>query len=157
MAENAKYKEVAKFWEDFEIGEKSSTNARTITEADIVMHAMHSGDWMPHHTDAEWCKTQPFKKPIMHGNGTFSISTGLCIQGEPINPHGMSYGYNKIRYPNNVFAGDTIKVVTEVIDKQDHPKSPDHGLIIEGKTTTNQHGECVCYAEHVIFVEKKKS
>jgi len=70
MTENAKYKEVAKFWEDFEIGEKSETKARTITQTDIVMHAMHSGDWMPHHTDAEWCKTQPFKKPIMHGSDT---------------------------------------------------------------------------------------
>ena len=74
------------------------------------MHAMHPGDWMPHHVDVEFCKTQPFKRPIMHGNGTFSISTGLCLQGEPLNPHGMSYGYNKIRYPRPVFAGDTIKV-----------------------------------------------
>ena len=53
MAEVSKYKEVAKFFEDFEIGDTHMTPARTITEADIIMHAMHSGDWMPHHTDAE--------------------------------------------------------------------------------------------------------
>lgn len=148
-------KEVAKFFEDFEIGETRSTNSRTIFEADIVMHAMHSGDWMPHHVDVEFCKTQPFKKPIMHGNGTFSITTGLCLQGEPLNPHGMSYGYNKVRYPNPVFAGDTIQVEVEVISKEDHPKNPKYGIIIEAKTTTNQNGACVCYAEHVLYVEKK--
>jgi len=119
------------------------------------MHAMHSGDWMPHHTDAEWCKTQPFKEPIIHGNATFSISTGLCIQGEPLNPHGMSYGYDKIRYPKPVFAGDTIKVTVTVIDKRDHPKQSSHGLITEEKITTNQKDEVVCIAHHVIYVEKR--
>ena len=149
-------KNVEKFFEDFEIGESRTTNARTITETDIVMHAMHSGDWMPHHVDVEFCKTQPFRKPIMHGNGTFSISTGLCLQCEPLNPHGMSYGYNKVRYPHPVFAGDTIKVEVKVISKEDHPSSPTHGIVIEGKTTTNQKGECVCYAEHVLYVEKQR-
>ncbi len=148
-------KTVEKFFEDFEMGETRSTSARTITETDIVMHAMHSGDWMPHHVDAEFCKTQPFKKPILHGNATFSIATGLCLQGEPLNPHGMTYGYNKVRYPNPVFAGDTIKVEVTVVSKQDDPKRPAHGIIIEGKTTTNQKGECVCYAEHVLYVEKR--
>lgn len=155
MAEATKYKEVAKFFEDFEIGETRMTAGRTITEADFIMHAMHSGDWMPHHTDAEWCKTQPFKEPIIHGNATFSISTGLCIQGEPLNPHGMSYGYDKIRYPKPVFAGDTIKVKMTVIEKKDHPKSKTHGLITEEKITTNQKDEVVCVAHHVIFVEKR--
>lgn len=155
MTEVAKYKEVAKFYEDFEIGETSTSPGRTITETDIVMHAMHSGDWMPHHTDAEWCKTQPFKKPIAHGNATFSISTGLSGQGEPLNPHAMSYGYNKIRYPNNVFAGDTISVEVKVIHKEDDKKRPGYGLVTEAKTTYNQKGECVCYAEHILFVEKR--
>ena len=150
-------REVEKYFEDFEIGETRTTSGKTITETDIVMHAMHSGDWMPHHLDAEWCKTQPFKKPIMHGNGTFCIMTGLCIQGEPLNPRGMSYGYNKIRFPAPVFAGDTIKVELKVMSKEDHPKRSDHGIIIEGKTVTNQRGECVCYAEHVIYVEKRPS
>ena len=39
-----------KFYEDFEIGESFVTAGRTITETDIVMHAMHTGDFMPHHT-----------------------------------------------------------------------------------------------------------
>lgn len=149
------YQEVAKFFEDFQIGDTRTTPGRTMTETDFVMHAMHSGDWMPHHTDAEWCKTQPFKKPIIHGNATFCISTGLCIQGEPLNPRGMSYGYDRIRYPNPVFAGDTIRVTITVIDKKDHPKNPTHGLVTEEKVTVNQHGQVVCVAHHVIYVEKR--
>ena len=60
--------ETAKFFEDFEIGESFTTAARTITETDIVMHAMHSGDWQPHHTNEEFAKEQPFKHRIAHAS-----------------------------------------------------------------------------------------
>lgn len=144
-----------KFFEDFEIGESNMTAARTITESDIVMHAMHSGDWQPHHTDAEFCKTQPIKKPIAHGNLTFVVSTGLIFraQGAP-NPNVMAYGYNKIRFPHPVYAGDTIKTEVKIIDKQD-AKQPTHGLLTQAETTTNQRGETVAYVEHILYAKKR--
>ena len=37
--------EIEQFFEDYEIGASRTTAARTITETDIVMHAMHSGDF----------------------------------------------------------------------------------------------------------------
>lgn len=143
------------FFEDFEIGASRLTPARTITEADIVFHAGHSGDFMPHHTDAEFCKSQPFEKIIAHGTMTFAIAIGLTVSSQPMNPNGMSYGYNKIRYPRPVFAGDTIKVKVSVLSKEDHPKQLDHGIVIETKEVMNQKGEVVMYAEHLIIVKKK--
>ena len=147
----------ADFFEDFEIGTSRVSPARTITEADIVFHAGHSGDFMPHHTDAEFCKTQPFKKIIAHGTMTFSIAIGLSVSSQVLNPNGMSYGYNKIRYPRPVFAGDTIKVKITVISKEDHPKQTGHGIVVEAKEVSNQHGEVVMYAEHVIIVKKRNA
>ena len=145
------------FFEDFEIGASRVTHARTITEADIVFHAGHSGDFMPHHTDSEFCKTQPFKKIVAHGTMTFAIAIGLSVSSQPLNPHGMSYGYNKIRYPRPVFAGDTIKVKINIISKEDHPKQTGHGILTEAKEVTNQHDEVVMYAEHLMIVEKRSS
>ncbi len=46
-----------RFLEDFAIGETRQTLGRTITEADIVAHAGQTGDFFPHHMDAEWCAT----------------------------------------------------------------------------------------------------
>lgn len=146
---------MAEYFEDFKLGDSRITPARTITEADIVFHAGHSGDFMPHHTDAEFCKTQPFKKIIAHGTLTFSIAIGLSVSGQALNPNGMSYGYNKIRYPKPVFAGDTIKVKLSVLSKHDHPKLKDHGTVIEIKEVINQHDQVVMYAEHVIIVKKR--
>lgn len=144
-----------KFFEDFEIGESYQTAARTITETDIVMHAMHSGDWQPHHTNEEFCKEQPFKTRLAHGNMTFCISTGLIFQSSSENPNVMAYGYDKIRYPAPVFPGDTIKVEVKITDKQDHPKSKTHGLLTQTETTTNQRGETVAFVKHVLFVTKR--
>ncbi len=45
------------YFEDYVTGAVRRTLARTITEADIVIHAGHSGDFFPHHMDAEWCRT----------------------------------------------------------------------------------------------------
>ncbi|WP_448214075.1 MaoC family dehydratase [Colwellia sp. MEBiC06753] len=145
------------YFEDFEIGSFRMSPARTVTETDIVFHAGHSGDFMPHHIDAEFCKTQPFKKPIAHGTMTFAFAIGLSVSGQPINPNGMSYGYNKIRYPKPVFAGDTIKVKITVQSKEDHPKLAGHGTVVEVKEVLNQHDEVVMYAEHVIIVKKRNA
>ena len=146
----------SKYFEDFQIGESFMTAARTITETDIVMHAMHSGDWQPHHTNEEFAKTLPFKQRIAHGNLTFCVSTGLIFraQGAP-NPNVMAYGYNKIRYPAPVFIGDTIKTEVKIIDKKDHPKHKDHGLLTQAETTTNQRGETVAYVEHILYATKR--
>ena len=40
--------EIEQFFEDYELGAERITGGRTITETDIVMHAMHSGDFYPH-------------------------------------------------------------------------------------------------------------
>ena len=144
-----------KFFEDFEIGESYMTAGRTITETDIVMHAMHSGDFMPHHTDEEFAKTQPIKHRIAHGNLTFVISTGLIFQAEELNTNVMNYGYNKIRYPSPVYPGDTIKVEVKIADKKDHPKHKTHGLLTQTETTTNQRGETVAFVEHVLYAKKR--
>lgn len=146
-----------KFFEDFEVGavEIEATSSRTITETDIVMHAMHSGDWMPHHVDAEFAKTQPFKKVIAHGNLSFCVGTGMIVIASDRNPNVMSYGYDKLRYPRPVFAGDTLTASTKIIDKKDHPKSKTHGLVTIGETISNQNGETVCFAEHVFYTLRR--
>ena len=69
--------ERVRYFEDYEVGEARETLGRTITETDMVIHAGHSGDFFPHHMDAEFCKTQPFGQRIAHGTMTFAIGIGL--------------------------------------------------------------------------------
>src|SRR5690606_40321469 len=62
---------IDRWFDDIEIGERRTTSGRTITEADIVLHAGQTGDFFPHHMDAAWCATQPFKQRIAHGTLVF--------------------------------------------------------------------------------------
>src|SRR5438874_134820 len=96
------------YFEDYVVGAQRETTGRTITEADVVLHAGQTGDFYPHHMDAEWCKTQDFKLRMAHGTLTFSLAVGATAT--LVNPCAVSYGYDRLRFLKPVFIGDTIRV-----------------------------------------------
>ena len=138
-------------FEGFEIGQTRSSGGRTITETDIVLHAGQSGDFYPHHMDAEWCKDQPFKQRIAHGTLVFAIGVGQTA-GE-INPLAMTYGYEKLRFPKPVFIGDTLRTMATIAEKRDH-KRQDYGIVVERLEVSNQHSECVLACMHLLLVRR---
>jgi acyl dehydratase len=141
-------------FEDFETGSTRQSGGRTITETDIVLHAGQSGDFYPHHMDAEWCKEQPFQQRIAHGTLIFTIGVGQTA-GE-INPLAMTYGYEKLRFPKPVFIGDTIRTKVTIAEKRDH-KRPEHGIVVEKLEVLNQRGECVMACEHLLLVRRRQA
>jgi acyl dehydratase len=146
---------VAERWfEDYEIGESRTTVGRTITEADIVLHAGQTGDFFPHHMDAEWMATQPAGQRIAHGTLILSVAVGMTA-GD-INPRAMSYGYDRIRFIKPVFIGDTITVTAEITEKADHQRMAEtHGYVHELVSVTNQRGDAVLVLTHLYLVDKR--
>lgn len=142
-----------RYFEEYEIGSARTTTGRTITEADIVLHAGQTGDFFPHHMDAAWCATQDFGQRIAHGTLIFSVAIGMTAS--VINPHAMSYGYDRLRFVQPVFIGDTIKVRAEITACRDHPKRSDHGVAVETVMVTNQRGETVLVCEHLYLVKRR--
>lgn len=141
------------YFEDYEIGSQRVTCGRTITETDFVVHAGHTGDFFPHHMDAEFMKTQAFGQRIAHGTMVFSIGVGLTAS--TINPVAFSYGYDRLRFVRPVFIGDTIHTRTTIAEKQDDPKRADRGRVFERTEVINQKGEVVLAADHIYIVERK--
>jgi acyl dehydratase len=142
-----------RFYEDFEIGERRETLGRTITETDIVIHAGQTGDFFPHHMDAEWCATQDFKKRMAHGTLVFSVGIGMTASA--INPRSMSYGYDRLRFVKPVYIGDTLRVVATIKEKREHQKRRTHGYVVELVEMINQAGETALVCEHVYLVERR--
>jgi acyl dehydratase len=142
-----------RYFEEYEIGSARVTTGRTITETDIVMHAGQTGDFFPHHMDAAWCATQHFGQRIAHGTLIFSVAVGMTANA--INPHAMSYGYDRLRFVQPVFIGDTIQVRAEITACRDHPKRADHGVAVETVTVTNQGGQTVLVCEHLYLVKRR--
>jgi acyl dehydratase len=142
----------SQFFEDYEVGTARETPGRTITETDIVLHAGQTGDFYPHHVDAEWCKTQEFKQRIAHGTLIFSVAVGMTAGA--INPEAFSYGYDRLRFVKPVFIGDTIHVRVSIKEKREH-KKPGHGVVSELVEVFNQRNETVLACEHLLLVRKK--
>ena len=142
------------YFEDYEIGQVHHSHGRTITEADIVLHAGQTGDFYPHHMDAEFCKQQPFKERIAHGTLILSVAVGM-LAGE-INDVAMSYGYDGIRFIRPVFIGDTITAHATIAEKREYKKNPEEfGLVDEKVEVTNHKGELVMALTHIYLVHKK--
>lgn len=144
------------YFEDYVVGSTRTSIGRTITETDIVVHAGQTGDFFPHHMDAEWCKTQPFGARMAHGTLVLSVSVGM-LAGE-INELAMSYGYDKVRFIAPVYIGDTITSKAEIIAKREHAKRPEEfGMVDEQVSVINQKGETVIAFTHLYLVNRKKS
>jgi len=139
-------------FEEYQLGATRESVGRTITEADIVLHAGQTGDFFPHHMDAEWCKTQDFGQRIAHGTLIFSVAVGMTAA--VINPEAFSYGYDRLRFIKPVFIGDTIRVKITISDKKDH-KKPGFGVVSESLEVINQRGETVLVTDHLLLVRKK--
>lgn len=143
-----------RYYEDYVLNEVRETIGRTVTETDIVIHAGQTGDFFPHHMDAEWCKTQPFKQRISHGTLIFSIAIGQTAT--EINPEAFSKGYDRLRFIKPVFIGDTIhtKVTISDISKD---KKAGYGKITEHVEVFNQRDELVMVCDHILLAKQRQN
>ncbi|MBA4066305.1 MAG: dehydratase [Isosphaera sp.] len=141
------------YFDDLEVGREWVSGGRTVTETDIVHFAGFSGDFNPIHIDAEFAKTTPFRRPIAHGFAVFSIGSGLGVSCPLIRTIAML----RVRYWNfilPVFAGDTIKMVSRVVEKTLRGRGK-RGEVVWNRTIVNQEGKAVQEGEIVLLVEAR--
>jgi acyl dehydratase len=141
------------YFEDYRLGDIRLTHGRTITETDFVVHAGHTGDFFPHHMDAEFMKRSPFGQRIAHGTMVFAIGVGLTAT--LINPVAFSYGYDRLRFIRPVFIGDTIRTRVTIAAREDDAKRPTQGRVIERCEVINQRDEVVLAADHILLVDRR--
>ena len=142
---------ICQYYEDMQVGNRSTSRGRTITEADLVNFSAFTGDWYPLHTDIEYVKNTPFKQRIAHGMLVLSVATGLS-QLEPGYLVAF-YGMDRVRFVNPTFIGDTIHVEAEVIEKQD---KGDRGGVVTFQRDIKKHsGELVVSSIVKALIAKK--
>jgi acyl dehydratase len=145
--------EKTEYFEDYSVGAQRKTSGRTITETDVILHAGHSGDFFPHHVDAEFARKTSFGERIAHGTMTFTIGIGLTAS--QINPVAFTYGYDRLRFPKPVFIGDTIYTRVTIKAKEEDAKRLGFGRVVEACEVINHRGDVVLYCEHILIVQMK--
>ena len=145
------------YFDDYEMGEKFISPARTITEADIVLFAAVSGDWHPLHTDREYAKNTMFGERIAHGWLGLVVGSGLAFrlgsQG-PLPKYFIAfYGMDNLRFTAPVKIGDTVHTEIEVVDL--FCKKENRGIVKFRSELKNQRDEVVNVHESRILVASR--
>lgn len=140
-----------KYYDEQEVGERWQSRGRTITEADLVLFAAVSGDWYPLHTDKEWAAQTQFGQRIAHGLLVLSAASGLWH----LRPGTVAafYGIDRLRFVRPTFIGDTIRVETEVLAKED--KNANQGVVTFQHNVVNQRGETVLVSTIKFLVNRR--
>jgi acyl dehydratase len=111
------------YFEEFSVGEKLTTEKRTVTENDIMTFARVSGDDNRIHTDPEFSKTTIFGKQVAHGLLGLAIASGLAWQTGILD--GTVIAFREVKewkFIKPVFIGDTISVDLETIETKALPR-----------------------------------
>jgi acyl dehydratase len=128
------------FYEQISVGDRWESPARTVTETDVVSFACLTGDCDPLHVDHETARNSPFRQPIAHGLLGTSLVAGLAIHC----PHVRTRAFVGIRdweFHEPIFFGDTVHVVTEVLEMR--PEGRRNGRVLWKKQLVNQKGQVV--------------
>ena len=140
------------YYEDFHIGQKFVTKARTVTEADVVNFSNLSWDHNRLHTDAEYASGTLFGKPIAHGLLGLVIHAGLSYP--LIEETLLAFLSLEWQFKLPIFANDTIHV-EQVVSEMRESSQKDRGILAFQKEVINQRGEVVQTGRTVILLARR--
>ena len=142
---------VSRTYEELEVGAVyRSRHGRTVLEADNVWLTLLTMNTNPIHFDAEYAATTEWGSPLVDSTFTLALVTGLSV--EDVSEHGVNLGWREVRLPGPVFAGDTIRAETEVLEKRESQSRPDVGIVTVRTRGVNQRDEVVIEFERSIML-----
>jgi acyl dehydratase len=100
-------------------GQTFSSEARTLTETDLVTFCMITGDWHAIHADEAFAKTTPIGRRMFHG--TFGISLAVAQSAHALlltNRIVAALGLKDWSYKAPLFIGDTVHTDVVIADKR---------------------------------------
>src|SRR3990172_534081 len=145
------------YFEEFEIGQRVVSTARTITETDIVLFASLSGDFNQIHIDAEFSKKTPFGARVAHGLLGLSIASGLVVQTGFMEGTIMAFReVNEWKFIKPIYIGDTIHVETELKETKAIPRIGG-GFVLIALVGKNQSGETLMKETWTALISSRRS
>jgi acyl dehydratase len=111
------------YFEEFSVGQKITSVARTVAESDILTFAGLTGDYNQIHTDAEFAKGTQFGGRVAHGLLGLSLAVGLLMRTGVL--EGTVLAFREIiewKFVKPVFIGDTLHVEMEAKELKAMPR-----------------------------------
>ncbi|HLF02784.1 MAG TPA: MaoC/PaaZ C-terminal domain-containing protein [Anaerolineales bacterium] len=140
-------------FDQFNIGDTFVSQARTVTEADVVAFAGLSGDFNPLHTDEEFGKTTPFGARIAHGMLVAAMASGMANWTGVFDGTTLALMEQIIQYKGVTKFGDTVHLELKVLDKRETSK-PDRGVVAFETHVRNQEGKAVIEGKWTLMMKR---
>ena len=107
------------FFEDFQADQSFESTGRTITETDLTLFSMLSGDWNPIHADAEFAKATRYGQRVVHGSLGIAIATGMLHELGIFERSAVAMlGLREWLFREPIFVGDTIRLQLTITETE---------------------------------------
>lgn len=142
------------FFEDFTIGQKIvHPLPRTISDGDVSLYIAFTGSRFALHSSDVLAKEFGYEKKPLDDLLMFHLTFGKSVQDISLNAI-ANLGYAEVAFPNPVFVGDTVNLVTEVIGLKENSNGKS-GVVYVHSIGYNQNGQEVLNLKRWVMVHKR--
>src|SRR4051794_38890002 len=142
---------VGRTYEELEVGAVyRSRFGRTVLDADNVWFTLLTLNTNPIHFDAEYAASTEWGKPLVDSTFTLALVTGLSVVD--VSERAVNLGWREVTLPAPVYAGDTIRAETEILEKRESRSRRGLGVVTVRTRGLNQRGEVVIEFERSVLV-----
>ena len=133
------------WFQQFSVGQRFVHEIRrTVTDADNMLFSAMTYNPAPIHIDHAYAATTEFGRPLINSLFTLGLVVGLSVQDTTLGTTVGNLGFGETGFPKPVFAGDTIRVETEVTALRPSKSRPGQGIVTFDHIGLNQRDEIVC-------------
>jgi acyl dehydratase len=155
-----------KYFDDILLGDAFEVGSHRFTAEEIKAFALRF-DPQPFHVDEEAAARSHFGGLCASGWHSTSMWMRLMVdyrqrfdeerreRGEPVVQLGASPGFRDLKWMRPVYAGDTIRYRSEVVELRASKSRPGWGLMSLRNSGTNQNGEPVLSFVSTVFIERR--
>ena len=145
-----------RYFDEWQVGDRvSHAVTRTVTETDNVLICALTHNPQPMHLDHELAARSEFGKPLVNSVFTFGLMVGVSVADTTMGTLIANLGYDALRFPNPVFAGDTLRSETECLTLRDSKSRPTAGIVTWAHRSFNQRDELVCECTRSALIHKR--
>ena len=133
------------YFEQFEVGQIFKHEIRrTVTDMDNMLFCSLTYNPAAIHIDHDYASRTEFRKPLINSIFTLGLVIGLSVQDTTLGTTIANLGMTDTTFPAPVFAGDTIRSETKVLEVRDSKSRPTQGIVTFEHIGLNQRDEIVC-------------
>jgi itaconyl-CoA hydratase len=143
-----------RFFEDFEVGDVYRCRyGRTVTEADNIWFTLLTNNTNQIHFNRDYGERTEWGRCLVNSALTLAIVAGMGVAD--ISENGFALGWDEVRLPHPLFAGDTLYSESEVIAARESASRPDQGIVTVETRGLNQDGVPVIVYKRTVMVWKR--